>query len=77
MLTAKELHPMLTIKELHDLCEKEIENGNGDRNIILCVNNDEFHPLTKNFSSPVYNDSDVYELIEELEMEEDDVIVLN
>ena len=27
----------MTVKELYDLCKKEIENGNGDRNIVLCV----------------------------------------
>lgn len=47
----------MTVKELYDLCKKEIENGNGDRNIVLCVNGNEFYPLENNFSSPVYNDS--------------------
>ena len=38
----------MTVKELYDLCKKEIENGNGDRNIVLCVNGNEFHPLENN-----------------------------
>lgn len=67
----------MTVKELYDLCKKEIENGNGDRNIVLCVNGNEFHPLENNFSSPVYNDSAIYDLIEDWEEEEDNVIVLN
>ena len=67
----------MTIKELYELCKKEIENGNGDRSIILCVNGDEFHPLENYFSSPVNNDSSIYDLIKEWEAEEDDVIVLN
>ena len=68
---------IMTVKELYDLCKKEIENGNGDRNIVLCVNGNKFHPLENNFSSPVYNDSAIYDLLEEWEEEEDNVIVLN
>lgn len=67
----------MTIKMLCELCKKEIENGNGDRDIILCVNGDEFYPLENYFSSPVYNDNAVYDLIEEWEATEDEVIVLN
>ena len=67
----------MTIKRLYELCKAEIENGNGDRDIILCVNGDEFYPLENYFSSPVNNDSAVYDLIEEWEATEDDVIVLN
>lgn len=68
---------MLTVKELFEKCKAEIEKGNGDRGIILCVNTDEFYPLDNNFSSPVYNDSAVYEKIEDLGESEDSVIVLN
>jgi hypothetical protein len=67
----------MTIKRLYELCKAEIENGNGDRDIILCVNGDEFYPLENYFSSPVNNDSAIYDLIEEWEATEDDVIVLN
>ena len=67
----------MTVKDLYELCKKEIEEGNGDRNIVLCVNGDEFHPLENKFSSPVYNDSAIYDLIEEWGEEEDNVIVLN
>ena len=67
----------MTIKDLYELCKKEIEEGNGDRNIVLCVNGDEFHALENNFSSPVYNDSAIYDLLEEWKEEEDNVIVLN
>ena len=28
----------MTVNKLFELCKKEIENGNGDRNIVLCVN---------------------------------------
>ena len=66
----------MTVKDLFELCKKEIEEGNGDRNIVLCVNCDEFHALEGGFSSPVYNDSAIYDLLEEWE-EEDNVIVLN
>ena len=51
----------MTVKDLFELCKKEIEEGNGDRNIVLCVNGDEFHPLENKFSSPVYNDSAIYQ----------------
>lgn len=67
----------MTVKDLYELCKKEIEEGNGDRNIVLCVKGDEFHPLENKFSSPVYNDSAIYDLLEEWEEEEDNVIVLN
>ena len=67
----------MTVNELFELCKQEIENGNGDRNIVLCVNGDEFYPLENYFSSPVYNDSVIYDLLEEWEEEEDSVIVLN
>lgn len=67
----------MTIKRLYELCKTEIEKGNGDRDIILCVNGNEFYPLENYFSSPIYNDSAVYDLIEELEATEDEVIVLN
>ena len=67
----------MTVNKLFELCKQEIENGNGDRNIVLCVNGDEFHPLENYFSSPVYNDSAIYDLLEEWEEEEDSVIVLN
>ena len=67
----------MTVNKLYELCKQEIENGNGGRNIVLCVNGDEFHPLENYFSSPVYNDSAIYDLLEEWEEEEDNVIVLN
>lgn len=67
----------MNIKKLYELCKAEIEKGNGDRDVILCVNGDEFYPLENYFSSPVNNDSAVYDLIEEWEATEDDVIVLN
>lgn len=68
----------MTVKELYEKCISEIENGNGDRNIILCVNDDEFHLLERGFSSPIYNANYVYELIDTYYGEdEDSVIVLN
>lgn len=67
----------MTVKELCQLCKTEIENGNGGRDVILCVNGDEFHLLENNFSSPVYNDSAVYGFLEDQGMDEDGVIVLN
>ena len=67
----------MTVKELYELCKAEIENGNGDRNIVLCVNGDEFHSLENKFSSLVYNDSAIYDLLDEWGAEEDSVIVLN
>ena len=67
----------MTVKELYELCKAEIENGNGNRDIVLCVNGDEFHSLENKFSSPVYNDSAIYDLLEEWDAEEDSVIVLN
>lgn len=67
----------MTVKELFELCKEEIEAGNGDRDIVLCVNEEEFYPLVNHFSSPVYNDSKIYDLLEEWEEEEDNIIVLN
>ena len=65
------------VNELFELCKQEIENGNGDRNMVLWVNGAEFHPLENYFPSPVYNDIAIYELLEGWEEEEDNVIVLN
>ena len=73
----KKVVDFMTVNKLFELCKQEIDNGNGDRNIVLCVNGDEFHPLENYFSSPVYNDSTIYNLLEELKEEEDNVIVLN
>lgn len=67
----------MTVKELYELCKKEIEDGNGERDIVLCVNGEEFHPLENKFSSPVYNDSSIYDFLEDWEVDEDSVIVLN
>lgn len=68
---------MLTVKELYELCKEEIENGKGDNYVVLCVNDNEFHPLEHSFSSPVYNDTAVYNFLEEEGISEDDVSVLN
>ena len=68
---------MKTVNDLLQICEEEVKNGNGDRFVMLCVNDNEFYPLTFEFSSPVYNNEAVYEKIEELNLEEDAVIVLN
>lgn len=68
---------MLTIKDLYNQCEELIKNGQGDRMVLLCVNDNEFYPLTFKFSSPIYNQETVYAKIEELKLEEDKVIVLN
>ena len=67
----------MTVKELYNYCEEQIKNGNGDRDVILCVNGDEFKPLDGGFSSPVYNDSAIYDALEDLGLEEDDAIILN
>lgn len=67
----------MTIEELYKLCEEEIENGNGSRDIVLCVNGDEFYSLENKFSSPIYNDSNIYDFLEEWDATEDSVIILN
>lgn len=67
----------MTVKELYELCKAEIENGNGDRDIILCVNGNDFHVLENKFSSPVYNDSEIYDFLDAWDADENDVIVLN
>ena len=67
----------MTVKDLYNLCKTQIENGNGYKEIILCVNENEFEVLENSFSSPVYNDNEIYDFLENYELEEDDVIVLN
>lgn len=67
----------MTINELYELCKDKIEDGYGNSEIVLCVNGDEFHLLENNFSSPVYNDSMIYEELEEWGLSEDEVIILN
>lgn len=68
---------MKTINDLLQLCKEEVKNGNGDRIVMLCVNDNEFYPLTFEFSSPIYNKETVYAKLEELNLEEDEVVVLN
>lgn len=67
----------MTINELYELCKDKIEDGYGNSEIVLCVNGDEFHLLENNFSSPVYNDSMIYEELEEWGLSEEVVIILN
>lgn len=68
----------MTVEELYEKCKAEIENGNGDRNIILCVNDNDFHKLEGGFSSPIYNDDSIYDWLEaEGIKEEDSIIILN
>ncbi|MBC5688168.1 hypothetical protein H8S37_04370 [Mediterraneibacter sp. NSJ-55] len=67
----------MTVKELYELCKKEIEEGKENNDIVLCVNSDEFHTLEHGFSSPVYNDSAIYDFLEEWEAQEDNISVLN
>lgn len=68
---------MKTINDLLDICKEEVKNGNGDRFVMLCVNDNEFYPLNFEFSSPIYNKETIYTKLEELNLEEDKVIVLN
>lgn len=68
----------MTVKELYEKCKMELENGNGDRNIILCVNDNEFHQLEGGFSSPIYNNEAIYDWLENEGIdEEDSIIILN
>lgn len=67
----------MTVKELYERCKTEIENGYGDNEIILCVNDNDFHELEGGFSSPIYNDNSIYDWLEAYGIEEDDVIILN
>ena len=67
----------MTVKELYERCKTLIENGYGDNEIILCVNDNDFHKLEGGFSSPIYNGDDVYWWLEENEIDEDDIIILN
>ena len=67
----------MTVKELYEVCKVAIAEGKGDRDIFLCVNQDEFYPLEYKFSSPIFNDSALYDVLEEYEVEEDSVIILN
>ena len=67
----------MTINQLFDLCKKEIFDGNGDLEIVLCHNGNEFEFLENYFSSPVYNDSSIYDFLEENDTEEENIIVLN
>lgn len=68
---------MKTVNDLLEICKEEVKNGNGDRFVMLCVNDKEFYPLNFEFSSPVYNNEAIYAKIEELNLKEDEVVVLN
>lgn len=67
----------MTVKELYEKCKAEIENGFGDNEIILCVNDNDFHSLEGGFSSPIYNDEYIYDYLETEGIDEDDAIILN
>lgn len=67
----------MTVKELYERCKAEIENGYENNEIILCVNDNDFHRLEGGFSSPIYNDDSIYDWIEAEETNEDDIIILN
>ena len=67
----------MTVTELKKKCDGMIADGYGDSEIILCIEDDRFYPLTAGFSSVVYNRDEVHELIEEMELTDDDVVVLN
>lgn len=67
----------MTVKELYERCKAEIENGYGDNEIILCVNDNDFYTLDGGFSSPIYNDDFIYDWLEAEGINEDDVIILN
>lgn len=67
----------MTVKELYEKCKEEIENGFGDNEIILCVNDNDFHSLEGGFSSPIYNDEYIYDYLETEGIDEDDAIILN
>ena len=67
----------MTIKYLYELCKREIKNGNGDRDIVLCINYNEFYPLENQFSSPINNDNRIYDVLDEWNATDDEVIVLN
>lgn len=67
----------MTVKELYEKCKAEIENGFGDNEIILCVNDCDFHPLEGGFSSLIYNDNSIYDYLEADGIDEDNAIILN
>ena len=66
---------IMTVKYLYELCKKEIEKGNGDRNIIICAN-DEYIPLENHFSLP-YDDDELSKVLDEWGVTEKEAIVLN
>jgi hypothetical protein len=68
---------MKTVNDLLEICKEEVKNGNGDRCIMFCVNDNEFYPLNSGFSSPIYNKETIYVQLEELNLEEDEIIILN
>ncbi|MBO5609127.1 MAG: hypothetical protein J5929_01965 [Eubacterium sp.] len=67
----------MTVKDLYEKCKDEIDAGKGDNEVVLCVNENEFHSLNTGFSSPVYNDSEVNNYLKENDLDEDDVSILN
>lgn len=67
----------MTVAELKQECDELLAEGKGDMEVLLCVRGNEFHALNMGFSSAVYNDSAVYDAIEENEMDENETIILN
>ncbi len=67
----------MTVKELYNICEKELKEGNGNKDIVLCVNGDEFYLLNNGFSTPNQNCSKIEDTLKEWEANKEDMIVLN
>lgn len=67
----------MTVKELLEICQEAIEIGHGDKEIVLCVNGNEFHQLESHFSAPVYNSNKIYDMLEKWNADKDSIIVLN
>ncbi len=67
----------MTLNNLYKKCKEKIAEGYGDSEVILCIEEEEYHPLNSGFSSPANNTENIYGFLEELGIEEDDAIVLN
>ncbi len=67
----------MTINDLITLCEAAKKEGLGDCEVIVCIHDDTYESLTKGFSSPIYNSSEIQEYMEVNNFDPDNTLVLN
>lgn len=67
----------MTIFELMEHCQTEIRKGNGDKEVIICIDDYNFLLLNYGFSHPSGNSENIDDCLDDEGLNRDEVIVLN